>query len=111
MIYQRLAKVFLICSDINPLKIYRRPGLRAGTQPLALKFSQGASPMGAAGAYYVYILASGRHGTLYIGVTNNPRVRLEQHRAGLGSKFVKQYGVHRLVHVEEFASPQEAIAR
>jgi putative endonuclease len=67
--------------------------------------------MGAAGAYYVYILASGRHGTLYIGVTNNLRVRLEQHRAGRGSIFVKQYGVHRLVHVEEFASPQEAIAR
>jgi putative endonuclease len=67
--------------------------------------------MGAASAYYVYILASGRHGTLYIGVTNNPRARLEQHRAGHGSKFVKQYVVHRLVHVEEFASPQDAIAR
>jgi putative endonuclease len=61
--------------------------------------------------FYVYILASGKHGTLYIGVTNNLRTRLEQHRAGRGSKFVKQYGVVRLVHVEEFASPQEAIAR
>ena len=67
--------------------------------------------MAAAGAYYVYILASGRHGTLYIGVTNNPRTRLEQHRAGHGSKFVKQYDVYRLVHVEAFASPQDAIAR
>jgi putative endonuclease len=36
---------------------------------------------------------------------------LQQHRDGLGSKFVKQYGVHRLVHVEEFWSPQAAIAR
>jgi putative endonuclease len=61
--------------------------------------------------YYVYILASGPYGTLYIGVTNNLRARLEQHRAGRGSKFVKQYGVLRLVHVEEFALPQEAIAR
>jgi putative endonuclease len=61
--------------------------------------------------YYVYILASGRYGTLYIGVTNNLRIRPEQHRAGRGSKFVQQYGIHRLVHVEEFASPQEAIAR
>src|ERR1700754_3658838 len=67
--------------------------------------------MSATSTCYVYILASGRHGTLYIGVTNNIRTRLEQHRAGRGSKFVKQYGVLRLVHVEEFASPQEAIAR
>jgi putative endonuclease len=62
-------------------------------------------------AYYVYILASGRHGTLYIGVTNNVRARLEQHRAGRGSKFVSKYKVYRLVHVETFATPQEAIAR
>ncbi len=66
---------------------------------------------GAAGTYYVYILASGRHGTLYIGVTNNLRIRLEQHRSGRGSEFVKKYNVRRLVHVETFASPQEAIAR
>jgi putative endonuclease len=68
-------------------------------------------PMGAAGAYYVYILARSRHGTLYIGVTNNLRRRFEQHRTGQGSEFVKKYTVHRLVHVETFASPQEAIAR
>ena len=64
-----------------------------------------------AGTYYVYILASRRHGTLYIGVTRNVRTRLEQHRAGHGSDFVRQYAVFRLVHVEEFASPQEAISR
>jgi putative endonuclease len=61
--------------------------------------------------YTVYILASGRHGTLYIGVTNNLRMRLEQHRAGRGSEFVKKYAVYRLVCVEEHPSPQEAIAR
>jgi putative endonuclease len=64
-----------------------------------------------AGTYCVYILASRRYGTLYIGVTNNLRIRIEQHRAGLGSKFVKQHKVYRLVHVEEFSSPQDAIAR
>jgi putative endonuclease len=64
-----------------------------------------------AAAYYVYILASGHHGTLYIGVTNNLRVQLEQHRAGKGSRFVSKYRVYRLVHVEAFASPREAIAR
>jgi putative endonuclease len=64
-----------------------------------------------AGTYYVYILASRKPGTLYIGVTNDLRTRLEQHRSGRGSEFVKKYGVHRLVHVETFALPQEAIAR
>jgi putative endonuclease len=57
--------------------------------------------------HYVYILASGRHGTLYIGVCN----RLTLHRPGQGSEFVKKYGVTRLVYMETYASPQEAIAR
>jgi len=61
--------------------------------------------------YYVYILASRRHGTLYIGVTRDVKVRLEQHRNGRASKFVHQYKIYRLVHVEAFATPQEAIAR
>jgi putative endonuclease len=39
------------------------------------------------------------------------RTRLEQHRAGRGSKFVSKYKIRRLVYVETFASPQEAIAR
>jgi putative endonuclease len=60
---------------------------------------------------YVYILASGRHGTLYIGVTNNLRTRLEQHRCGRGSEFVKKYSGYRFVHGETFASPRDAIAR
>ncbi|SRR6266581_2029463 len=67
--------------------------------------------MNAGNTYYVYILASGPHGTLYIGITNNLRTRLEQHRAGRGSRFVTKYKVYRLVYVECFASPQEAIAR
>ena len=62
-------------------------------------------------AYYVYILASRRHGTLYIGVCNNLSDRLTLHRSGRGSQFVKKYGVTRLVHVETFATPLEAIAR
>jgi putative endonuclease len=67
--------------------------------------------MNTAGTWYIYILPSRPHGTLYIGITNNLRLRLEQHRVGRGSKFVKQYDVHRLVHVEEYSSPPEAIAR
>jgi putative endonuclease len=67
--------------------------------------------MNAERGYYVYVLASGHHGTLYIGVTNDVRTRLEQHRSGRGSKFVQKYKVFRRVHVETFATPQEAIAR
>jgi putative endonuclease len=61
--------------------------------------------------YHVYILASRRHGTLYIGVTNSLRKRLEEHRNGEGSSFVKTYGVHRLVYVESYERAEEAIAR
>jgi putative endonuclease len=61
--------------------------------------------------YYVYILASRRHGTLYIGVTNDLRARLELHRAGLGSEFVKKYSVHRLVYVEPYENAEDAIRR
>ena len=67
--------------------------------------------MNGARSYYVYILASRHHGTLYIGVTNDIRTRIEQHRAGRGSGFVKKYGVFRLVHLDVFATPLEAIAR
>jgi len=61
--------------------------------------------------YHVYILASRRHGTLYIGVTNSLSERLEEHRNGRGSLFVKTYGVHRLVYVESYERVDEAIAR
>jgi len=61
--------------------------------------------------YHVYILASRRHGTLYIGVTNSLQKRLAEHRHGEGSSFVKTYGVHRLVYVESYERPDEAIAR
>ena len=61
--------------------------------------------------YYVHMLASGRHGTLYIGITNNLRARLELHRMGLGSEFVKKYSVHRLVYVEPYENAEDAIRR
>ena len=61
--------------------------------------------------YYVYILASKRHGTLYIGITNDLRRRMEEHRLGMGSKFVRQYRVLRLVYVETYDDPELAIRR
>ncbi|MBN8978934.1 MAG: GIY-YIG nuclease family protein [Rhizobiales bacterium] len=61
--------------------------------------------------YHVYILASRNHGTLYIGVTNSLRTRLDPHRRGKGSIFVRQHGVDRLVYVETYERADEAIAR
>jgi putative endonuclease len=61
--------------------------------------------------YYVYILASRRHGTLYVGVTNSVPRRMEQHRLGFGSEFVKKYRVYRLVYVESYEDAEDAIRR
>ena len=60
--------------------------------------------------YTVYILANRRH-RLYIGVTSNLTRRLHQHRTGTGSRFAARYAMRRLVLVEVYASPLEAIAR
>jgi putative endonuclease len=60
---------------------------------------------------FVYILASRRNGTLYIGVTSDLLGRMEQHREGIGSAFVKKYGVCRLVHFEEYPLYTDAMRR
>ncbi len=59
----------------------------------------------------VYILASGKHGTLYIGVTSNLLGRLQQHREGLIKGFTSRYDVVRLVHYEMADTMDAAIAR
>ncbi len=59
----------------------------------------------------VYILASGKHGTLYIGVTSNLPARLHQHREGLIEGFSSRYGVTRLVHFEMFDDMPTALLR
>ena len=61
--------------------------------------------------YWVYILASGKHGTLYIGITNDLGRRMDDHRRGRGSEFVRQHGINRLVYVEPYDAPLEAIER
>lgn len=64
-----------------------------------------------AATFYVYILASRRAGTLYVGVTNDLHRRLAEHRSGHGSEFTERHGVHRLVWFECHERIDEAIAR
>ena len=62
-------------------------------------------------AGFVHILASQPYGTLYIGVTSNLHERMDQHRADVGSAFVKKYAVTRLVYFEEYPLYAAAIQR
>jgi len=59
--------------------------------------------------YFVYILASQRHGTLYVGVTNNLVRRIYEHREKLIEGFTSQYNVTRLVWFDQTESIEEAI--
>jgi putative endonuclease len=59
----------------------------------------------------VYILASQRNGTLYIGVTTDLPKRICEHRNDLVGGFTKRYGVHRLVYYELHDEILSAIER
>jgi putative endonuclease len=61
--------------------------------------------------YFVYMLASKPYGTIYIGVTNDLRRRVGEHRDGNASKFTKRYAVTRLVWFEPWADIHGAIQR
>jgi putative endonuclease len=61
--------------------------------------------------FYVYILASRKHGTLYIGVTNDLVRRVYQHKSKTIRGFTKRYDVHILVYFEIFDDPASAITR
>ena len=62
-------------------------------------------------AYYVYILASQRNGTLYVGVTSDLVGRTWEHKNDLVEGFTKKYGVHILVWYELHDDIEAAIAR
>jgi putative endonuclease len=59
----------------------------------------------------VYILASKRNGTLYVGVTSDLASRIEAHRSGVVDGFTKKYDVKTLVYFELHADMYEAIQR
>lgn len=61
--------------------------------------------------YYVYLLASRPHGTLYCGVTNDLVRRVAEHRSGGADSFTRRYNVFRLVWYEAHSEIAEAILR
>ena len=61
--------------------------------------------------YWLYIMASHRHGTLYVGVTSDIGRRAHEHREGLVPGFTKTYGVKTLVYVEAYERISDARQR
>ncbi len=61
--------------------------------------------------YYVYILASKRDGTLYIGMTSNLRKRVYEHKEGLIDGFTKKYHIKKLVYFERSNDVKSIIQR
>ncbi|HEY6625885.1 MAG TPA: GIY-YIG nuclease family protein [Ignavibacteriaceae bacterium] len=61
--------------------------------------------------YFVYILASKRNGTLYVGITNNLTRRIFEHQSGLIEGFTKKYLIDKLVYFESTSDVNEAIKR
>ena len=62
-------------------------------------------------SYYVYLLASRKHGTLYLGVTNDLIRRVYQHKSKALAGFTAKYGVNRLVWFETHDDVTAAISR
>ena len=60
---------------------------------------------------FVYILASKRNGTLYIGITSNLVKRIYEHKKELVNGFARKYNVHMLVYYEVFDDMYDAITR
>ena len=62
-------------------------------------------------AFYVYILANGRNGTLYIGMTDDLARRIEQHRSGAVPGFTRKHGIATLVWFEVHETRESAKVR
>lgn len=62
-------------------------------------------------SYFVYILTNPWHTTLYIGVTNNIKRRMQEHTSGAIEGFAKRYHLIKLIYIEETNDVRLAIAR
>jgi len=61
--------------------------------------------------YFIYIVASGKNGTIYIGVTNNLGKRIWEHKNKIVVGFSSQYDVNKLVYFEDYSEINMAIKR
>ncbi len=61
--------------------------------------------------FYVYIKTNWNNQVLYVGVTNDLKRRLSEHRQGLVDGFTKQYHIHKLIYYEHYGDVQDAIRR
>ncbi|MDP3880302.1 MAG: GIY-YIG nuclease family protein [Dehalococcoidales bacterium] len=62
-------------------------------------------------SYYIYILASKRNGTLYVGSTSDLVRRIYEHNNNYVEGFTKKYGIHNLVYFEECDDRDAAVLR
>jgi len=60
---------------------------------------------------YIYIMSNSNRTVLYIGVTSNLYIRLNEHKTGIGSKFTRKYNCTDIIYFEGFHFIEEAIAR
>jgi putative endonuclease len=72
---------------------------------------EGGNPSTPMNKYFIYILASQKNGTLYIGVTNDLIRRIYEHKNDLIEGFTKKYKIHNLVYYEQTESIETAMTR
>jgi putative endonuclease len=61
--------------------------------------------------YFVYVLASGKNGTLYVGVTNDLKRRVQEHKEKSVEAFTSKYAIDKLVYYEQTEDVFSAIQR
>ena len=61
--------------------------------------------------YYIYILTNKNNKTLYIGITNDLKRRLHEHKSKKIDGFTKRYNLHKLIYFESFQDARRAIER
>jgi putative endonuclease len=62
-------------------------------------------------SYFVYILSNKHRNVFYVGVSNDLRARISEHRVGVGGYFTRKYNCHDLIYYEIYDSILEAIKR